>query len=184
LSEAPAEWLQQIFDVNFFGACRVNQTFLPVLKNNSSRIIHISSEAFRLTLPFMPYPLTKNLVERYAKVLRQELKYRGIEVVIVRPGAIDTSLLSVVSSLDQDKGRGDAPSKKWLIEKPFSVFARVAAKEIPRAKSPEKVASFIYGISGNPHPQAVYAINNSLKIRMAALIPFGLMEKIIRKILS
>jgi NAD(P)-dependent dehydrogenase (short-subunit alcohol dehydrogenase family) len=50
-----------------FGSYRVNQVFLPVLKKPGGKIIHIGSESLNLTIPFMPYPISKNALERYAK---------------------------------------------------------------------------------------------------------------------
>ncbi len=72
LSEAPVERFREVFEVNVFGAYRVNQAFRPLLKSPGGRIVHIGSESLNLTVPFLTYPLSKKLLEGYAKVLRQE----------------------------------------------------------------------------------------------------------------
>jgi NAD(P)-dependent dehydrogenase (short-subunit alcohol dehydrogenase family) len=178
LSEAPVDQFRAVFEVNVFGGYRVNQTFLPVIRRPGGRIIHISSESLNLTVPFMPYPLSKNLVERYAKVLRQELRFSGIDVVIVRPGAIRTRLLETVSNLRPADGA-------WKLEKQFKTFAAKASGEIGKTKSPEEVARFILAVSRIPHPVSVYRINNMLQLRFAALLPFRWLEKLIyRKLLA
>jgi NAD(P)-dependent dehydrogenase (short-subunit alcohol dehydrogenase family) len=183
LSEAPAGVTQQVFGINFFGAVRVNQVFLPLLKKPGGRIIHISSESLRLVVPFMPYPLTKNLLERYAKVIRQELRFAAIDVTIVRPGAIATPLLETVKNLQKEIRGKDERAEGWKLGNEFNSFARSAAREIPSAVRPEKVAAFVYRVAAIKNPRAVYRINNSLKLRMAALMPFFITEKIIRRMI-
>lgn len=177
LSEAPVERIKRVFEVNFFGGYRVNQVFLPVIKKSGGRIIHISSESLKLTLPFMPYPLSKRLVESYARALRIELKYFGIDVVIVRPGAIQTQLLNTVSSISPGIGL-------WKLEAPFKKFAAQATKEIGKTITPREAAEFVFKVSEIKHPLPVYRINNMLQLRLAALIPYRLLEKMIFRRLS
>ena len=178
LSEAPVDHFKQMFEVNVFGGYRVNQTFLPLVSQPGGRIIMISSESLNLTVPFMPYPLTKKLIEGYANALRIELRFFGIDVVIVRPGAIRTRLLDTVSNLKPVEG-------KWRLEKQFKRFAASASKEIGKTITPEQAASFIYKVSCIPHPACVYKINNMLQLRLAAILPNRLLEKIIyRKLLD
>lgn len=177
LSEAPVDQFKQVFEVNVFGGYRVNQIFLPLLKQPGGRIIHISSESLNLNVPFMPYPLSKKLVEGYARSLRIELRFRGIDVVVVRPGAINTRLLEAVASLSPEKG-------KWIIEKQFQAFAASASKEIGKTISPETAAAFIFKVAGIPHPVPVYRINNMLQLKIAAWLPFRWFEKIIYRKLS
>ena len=178
LSETPVEKFRQVFEVNVFGGYRVNQTFLPVIRKPGGRIIHISSESLQLTAPFMPYPMSKQLVESYAKALRIELKFIGIDVVIVRPGAINTKLLNVVRNLEH-------ASAGSSLENQFNRFAAAASKEIGKTISPRKAAEFIYRVSRIPHPASVYRINNMLQLRIAALFPYWFLEKLIyRRLMS
>jgi NAD(P)-dependent dehydrogenase (short-subunit alcohol dehydrogenase family) len=177
LSEAPVENFKKIFEVNLFGVYRVNQTFLPILKKPGGRIIHIGSESLNLAIPFMPYPITKNALEKYAKVLRQELKFLGIDVVVVRPGAIRTGLLENVFKL-----RFAVSSRQLAVQ--IEKFAELAPKNIGKMLDPEVVAVFIYKVAQKVNPRAVYTINNSLQLKITSLLPFSLVEKLVRKQLS
>lgn len=177
LSEAPVERFREVFEVNVFGAYRVNQIFLPLMRQPGGRIVHIGSESYQLTVPFLPYPLSKNLLERYAKVLRQELRYSGIDVVVIRPGAIDTMLIQQLRDLDQ--GADD-----WNLKAQFGRFTKAASREVGRVASPDRIARFIYNKSIVANPSAVYRINNQLQLRLAALLPFRLMAMIVRWRLS
>lgn len=181
LSEAPVSEFMRIFEVNVFGAYRTNQVFIPLLKKPGGRIIHIGSESLNLTMPFMAYPLSKKLLEGYAKALRQELRFRGIDVVVIRPGAINTELLKTVSNLADSAGK---EQNRDPLRQAFSNFAQQAEKEIGKVISPIEAASFIYKVSCIPRPKAVYRINNMLQLRIAALLPFGILEKAVHKRLS
>ena len=136
------------------------------------RIIHIGSETAHLTVPFMPYPLTKNLLERYSKVLRQELRYQGVDVVMIKPGAVNTQLLKNVYDIRY-------PVSNPVLDKVFRKFASVAHKEIGKTLEPDELARFIYRISIKNRSKTVYWINNSLKLRLIGLLPFGLLEKMV-----
>jgi NAD(P)-dependent dehydrogenase (short-subunit alcohol dehydrogenase family) len=177
LSEAPVKRFREVFEVNVFGAYRVNQVLLPLMKKPGGRIVHVGSESLNLTVPFLTYPLSKKLLEGYAKVLRQELHFQGIDVVVIRPGAIETPLLKQVRELDPAK-------EAWNLADQFGMFAAGAAKEIGKTISPRAAATFIYRKSIISHPSAVYRINNSLQLRVASILPFCWLEKIVRKRLS
>jgi NAD(P)-dependent dehydrogenase (short-subunit alcohol dehydrogenase family) len=181
LSEAPASEFRRIFEVNVFGAYRVNQVFLHITRKPGGKIIHIGSESLNLTMPFMAYPLSKKLLEGYVKALRQELRFRGIDVVVVRPGAINTELLKTVSDLPVQTRDGESSDP---LKAAFNSFASQASKEIGKVTSPEEIAGFIYKISYKNRPRAVYRINNMLQLRIAALLPFNLVENIVHKRLS
>ena len=170
LSEAPVSRFREVFEVNLFGAYRVNQVFLPLVKRPGGRIIHIGSESLNLTVPFMTYPLTKRALEGYAKALRIELRFAGIDVVVIRPGAIRTNLLQTVSTLDPDR-------EPWNLQEPFRRFAASASKEIGKTISPEEAAEFIFKVAGIHRPAAVYRINNMWKLRVAGWLPFGWVEQ-------
>lgn len=95
LVEMSEERFTGIFDVNLFGAYRINKAFLPLLKEGS-RIILTTSELAPLSpLPFTGiYAITKTALDRYAFSLRMELQLLGIGVCVIRPGAVKTELLS------------------------------------------------------------------------------------------
>jgi len=175
-SEATSKELSGIFEVNFFGAVRVSHEGIPRLNTPGGRMIFIGSESHHLTLPFMPYPLTKRLLESYAKALRIELKYRKIDVVIVRPGAVRTRFIDDLSSISYQVSDP-------MLKRAFTHFTSSVPEEVGHTISPEKVAALILEIAGIHRPKAVYRINNSLRLRIASIIPFRFMEMaVIRKL--
>jgi NAD(P)-dependent dehydrogenase (short-subunit alcohol dehydrogenase family) len=177
LSESPVEQFKEIFEVNVFGSCRVNQVFLPILKRPGGRIIHVSSESVKISVPFMPYPVTKQALEGYCRTLRQELRFLGIDVTVVRPGAIDTSFLEYVRQMKN-------PVQGSLLAAPFSRFAGQAPGEIGKIIKPEIVARYIYRIGQRKRTKLVYSINNDPKLAFTGCLPFSLMERMIYRKLS
>ncbi|MBE0649079.1 MAG: SDR family NAD(P)-dependent oxidoreductase, partial [Bacteroidales bacterium] len=191
LSEAPLESFREIFEINLFGAYRVNQVFLPLVKSPGGRMIVIGSESYHLTLPFMPYPLTKRAVESYARALRTELKFRGIDVVVVRPGPILTNFIKNLSGIryychcdTPEASGGEATVSDPGLSEAFKKFVASVPGEVGRVVSPEKVASFIYRVSHIAHPRSVYRINNSFQLRLASILPFRIFEKMIYRRLT
>ncbi len=89
----------RIFDINLFAVYRINKIFLPLL-NKGGKIIITSSELAPLDpLPFTGiYGISKTALEKYAYSLRMELQLLGYQVVVVRPGAVETKLLDVSTS--------------------------------------------------------------------------------------
>ena len=96
LVEMSEERFTEIFNVNLFGAYRVNREFLPLLKKGSRIVVTTSELAPLCPLPFTGvYAITKTALDRYAYSLRMELQLLGISVSVIRPGAVKTGLLSV-----------------------------------------------------------------------------------------
>lgn len=84
--------LEHIFDVNVFGAARMNRAVLPHMrKQGSGLLIHISTLAGRLVIPFMVnYAAAKHALEALAEGYNFELSRFGVESVIIEPQSYPT----------------------------------------------------------------------------------------------
>jgi NAD(P)-dependent dehydrogenase (short-subunit alcohol dehydrogenase family) len=87
------EQIQALFDVNTFGAMRVNRAVLPAMRRRrSGLIVHMSSTAGRILVPGgNPYAATKFALEALAESLNHELAPFGVDVVILEPGYYPTT---------------------------------------------------------------------------------------------
>ena len=95
LIEIDEDRFNKIFQVNLFGAYRINKEFFSLLQKDSRIVITTSELAPLNPLPFTGlYGITKTALEKYAFSLRMELQLLGIKVVVIRPCAVKTSLLS------------------------------------------------------------------------------------------
>jgi len=100
------EQLLQLFDVNVFGAVRLNRAVLPRMRaRGSGYLVYVTSIVGRIVSPFMaPYVSSKFALEGFAQSTAYELEPEGIETTIVEPGAFATDVASKVMRPD-DVGR-------------------------------------------------------------------------------
>ena len=83
------EW-SATFELNFFGAVRLDRALIPRLPDDGA-IIHVTSIQRRIPLPTtLPYAAAKAALANYSKALSNELAPRGIRVNDVSPGYVET----------------------------------------------------------------------------------------------
>jgi NAD(P)-dependent dehydrogenase (short-subunit alcohol dehydrogenase family) len=86
--------LHKQFETNYFGLVRMSQRVLPGMRRKlSGRIINMSSIAGKLVSPLLgPYSSSKHAVEAVSDAMRLEVYPFGIQVVLIEPGYISTSM--------------------------------------------------------------------------------------------
>lgn len=180
LVEMPEEEFLHDFDVNLFGAFRINRTFLPLLLRGG-RIIMITSELAPLhALPFTGiYAVTKTALDRYAEALRMELQLLGYKVVVVRPGAVRTSMLTV-STVQLENFCGETGLYQCNAERFREIVDRVETRNIP----PERVAGVVFRALRSPRPRPVYNINRNPLLLLFHILPMRIQLLLIRKVLA
>ena len=91
--------LHNSMSTNFFGAAHLVLATLPqLLAQASGHIVLMSSADAVVFLPLeAAYVAAKSALYGFADVLRQELYRTGIDVTIVLPGRVDTSMISGLS---------------------------------------------------------------------------------------
>ena len=180
LVEISEEDLIKMFNINVFAMYRVNKTFLPLLKSNG-KVIMISSELGPLDpLPFTGlYGITKSTVEKYAYSLRMELQLLGHQVVLIRPGAVDTGLLNI-SEEKLQKFTKETKYYSYNSRKFKDVVDKVESKKI----APSKIANLIYKVNLKRNPKYVYKINRNFGLLLLNAMPQRFQNWIIKKILT
>jgi NAD(P)-dependent dehydrogenase (short-subunit alcohol dehydrogenase family) len=85
---------EQIFDVNVYGAIRVNRAVLPSMRRQrSGLLVHVSSAAGRVTIPALAaYCASKYALEAIADAYRYELRPFGVDSILVEPGVYRTGI--------------------------------------------------------------------------------------------
>ena len=83
---------ERLFDVDFFGAVRVNRAALSAMRaQGGGRIIHVGSVAGVLPIPFQTYySAAKAATHAYVLALRNEVRPYGVSVCALMPGDIRT----------------------------------------------------------------------------------------------
>src|SRR5713226_3529486 len=108
------EW-RRALDLNLLPAVRLDRALLPaMLERGSGVIIHITSIQRQLPLPeaTMAYAAAKAALANYSKNLSKEVSPKGIRVVRVSPGWVETeAAVGLVNELAA-KGRTDYESAR------------------------------------------------------------------------
>jgi len=81
------------FETNFFGAIRVMQAVIPIMrKQRSGRIVNITSMGGRIAIPLDSiYHGTKFALEGLSESLQYELEPFGIKIILIEPRAIGSN---------------------------------------------------------------------------------------------
>src|SRR5882757_8774223 len=104
------ELWQQAINENLFPAVRLDRGLLPsMIERGSGVIIHISS--IQRTLPLydstIAYAAAKAALSNYSKALSNEVSPKGIRVVAVSPGFIETDAATRMIQRMADKDKSD-----------------------------------------------------------------------------
>ncbi len=179
LVEMSEEKFVKSFNVNVFGAFRINKAFLPLIKGG--RIIITTSELAPLDpLPFTGvYAITKSVLDKYAYSLRMEVQLLDIKVSVLRAGAVSTGLLNV-STQELDKFIEKTQLYKCNAERFKKVVNSVESKSV----HPSKIANKVYKIVKAKRPRYVYKINRNPLLLLLNALPHRLQNYAIKKILK
>ena len=90
--QTPIELAKRQLETNFWGAVRVVQAALPVMRHQGGgRVVLVSSIGGIVALPFQAfYSASKFALEGYGEALAYEVAPFGIEVTLVEPGNVRT----------------------------------------------------------------------------------------------
>ncbi len=101
---APDE-LAQLFELNVFAPLRLSQLALPELEKSRGTVVMMSSIAGVVSAPRMgAYAASKFALEALSMALRAEVARRGVRVVVVRPGPVDTPFKANAVNVDGNTG--------------------------------------------------------------------------------
>jgi short-subunit dehydrogenase len=160
LEDVPISEAKYQFEVNIFGLARLTQLLLPTMrKQRSGKIINISSIGGSLGEPHGAwYHATKYALEGLSDSLRMELKQFGIDVVIIKPGAILTEWNEIArENLKKVSGNTD-----------YKILANKHAKMLENAdkqgSQPIVVAKTILKATLANNPKTRYATGGGAKM--------------------
>jgi len=99
VEDVPMEQAQDQFNVNLFGAARLIQSVLPMMRQqHAGRIINITSVDGKVAQPFGAwYVASKFALEGLSDALRMELQPQGVHVAVIEPGAIQSEWADIAA---------------------------------------------------------------------------------------
>lgn len=144
------------FDVNFFGLGRLTQLVLPHMRQQGwGKIVNVSSGEGKVHAPLAAwYVSSKFALEGFSDCLRAETAQFGIDVVVVRPGAIDTEITGgFIDPLLQTSGNGPYGA----IAQKMAAWFRNMSAERGTASPPNVIAETILTAINAARPKTRYA---------------------------
>ena len=171
----------RIFNINLFGAYRINKVFFPLVNNGNGKIIITTSElAENKVLPFNAiYAISKKALDAYAEGLTMELGLLNIPVITLRPGSVSTPLIE-----DSSKQMENLNSNTVLYQNTISKFKHIVDKEHSKGITPEQIAKTVLKILNKKNPKTVYKKNIGLKLKLLNLLPVKTQIKLLKLILK
>ena len=152
--------LKKQFDINVFGAIRVAQKALPLMRHTEdARIINISSMSSYGIFPFIsPYCVSKRALDMFFNSLYIECKMPNLKIISVKPGVVKTpiwnkSLAECEKNLEHLCEEG---KKKY--EKEIDFLMANAAKNNDKGLEPSDIANLISKILKGKNPKLSYNI--------------------------
>jgi NAD(P)-dependent dehydrogenase (short-subunit alcohol dehydrogenase family) len=96
LDPAAVDISRETFETNYLGVVRASQAFAPViLANGGGGIINVLSDQSWFSRPFtVAYAASKSAAWSYTNALRMDLGSRGVRVVGLHAGFIDTDMVA------------------------------------------------------------------------------------------
>ena len=159
LMHQPLEEARAHFEVNVVGLISTTQAFLPLLgakrprTHPPGRIINISSVGGRIASPFIAaYAGTKHAVEGVSDSLRRELLPYGIDIIVIRPGAVKTEIWGKAAE------SGVEAYADTDYAEPLANFEEYAMNLAKGGYSPEELGKRVANVFEARRPKTRYAI--------------------------
>lgn len=161
LMETSLDEIRRQLEVNVIGQIQVTQAFLPLLgadgtlTGNPGKIINIGSVSGKICRPFFgPYSISKYGIEAFSDTLRIELMIFGIDVVLIRPGMIDTPIW-----FKNEMQTNEEMFNQSVYAKSLHILKRYINSKVTKSALPaRKVGVLAYKILSNPHPKTTYVL--------------------------
>lgn len=174
--ESSIEQAKALFDVNLFGAIRMAQAVLPVMRRQrAGRIVNLSSILGVIPSPYSAlYASTKHAMEGYFESLDHEVRAFGIRTVLVEPAYTRTAFEGNV--LHADRKLDDYASARGHAEAQLRAVMQTA-------DTPETVANVVVQAARDANPP-LRSTAGSVAKRVSLLrrfVPASAFDKSLRK---
>ncbi len=132
--------MRDLFELNVIAPLRLVQLAAPHLERARGTIVMMSSVAGVVAAPrYGAYAASKFALEAIAMALRSELAEKGIRVVVIRPGPVDTPFRANATRAEGLTGY-DAPDPK---AQPAETIARLTLRAVARSTPVVETSTFV-----------------------------------------
>jgi NAD(P)-dependent dehydrogenase (short-subunit alcohol dehydrogenase family) len=186
LETIPVDDFRRQIEVNLTAQVAVTQAFLPLVRRATGRIVFVSSIGGRMALPFGgPYHASKFGIEAVADCLRQELRPWKIDVAVIEPGSIDTSIWERGERIADEVSERAHDSQDELYGKTIERFRAAVKRTADRGIPPEKVAKSILHALTARRPRTRYVVGADARGQAIArrVLPDRAFDALVRRVM-
>jgi short-subunit dehydrogenase len=177
IEDVSMEEAKRQLEVNLFGAARLVQLVLPIMRENKfGKIVNISSIGGKFATPYGGwYHASKFALEGLSDSLRNEVKQFGIDVIVIEPGGVKSEWADI--TIDHLLKSSVKSAYKASIDK----FGKFLKKSTENNSEPIVIAKLILkGIeSKNPKFRYVGGYNAKMAVTIRKLLSDKLFDKMI-----
>jgi NAD(P)-dependent dehydrogenase (short-subunit alcohol dehydrogenase family) len=177
------EEIRQQMETNFFGVQNVIREVIPLMRQRrSGKIINISSTAgFSTTPAFSAYNASKWALEGFSESLHYELKFFGIDVLLIEPGTYKTEIFYRNERFAENYDNAQSPY--YPISKHLK--KRVIDYVEDCHKDPEEIAVLAEKLMNakNPPFRNIPDLESQVLFILRKLLPFRMYSRMIRSVL-
>ena len=174
--ESSIDQAKAIFEVNFFGAMRMMNHVLPLMRRQrSGRVINISSVLGFIPAPYYAlYGATKHAIDGYSQTLDHEVRGFGIRVISVEPAITRTSFDKNLVAPDRPLAIYDSV-RHSVIE--------TSKQQMEKGDEPEVVAEVVLKAVQAAKPRLRYPAGPAARqlALMRRIVPEGMFNSVLRK---
>jgi NAD(P)-dependent dehydrogenase (short-subunit alcohol dehydrogenase family) len=179
----PSEYRRQL-EVNMISPLVVTQAFAPLLGTDKKRqgppgrIVNITSSGAKVPIPLLgAYGASKSGLEGMSDVLRLELMLYGIDLVMIEPGFVNTTMYDKGEKEDLTEFKA---TEYWNAVRNFQKFIVAEGR---KGFSPERLGEAVHLALSTAKPKARYAV---IKQRfknwtLPRLLPARLLDSVVAK---
>ncbi len=177
----PLEQWRRQFDVNLFGHIAMTQALLPFLHHSGGRVVNISSVGGKVAMPtYGAYAGAKFALEAVSDALRRELAPHGVQVVVVEPGGVQTSMTG--HGIERAKAfvQEMSPIQRRRYGSLMQAIINQATSFTTRGVTAEAAAVVIADATTAPKPRIRYTIGRDAAVmtRLTRLLPDALLDRV------
>eukprot|EP01129_Flabellula_baltica_P006019 TRINITY_DN2216_c0_g1_i1.p1 TRINITY_DN2216_c0_g1~~TRINITY_DN2216_c0_g1_i1.p1 ORF type:complete len:332 (+),score=70.27 TRINITY_DN2216_c0_g1_i1:47-997(+) len=186
LEFADVENMEWMMDVNLFGVVRVTQKFMPILRQNTGRIVNVGSVLGEIALPFSgEYVATKFALRAMSDVWRREMNPWNVYVGMVEPSYVKSAIQQKgVENVEKRWNEYPDEAKQFYGSKISPEGARERYERTGPLQVPaEDVSEAIHHALTSPRPKARYLVGYGEVIVPIAktILPDALLDFVISK---
>ncbi|RWZ60925.1 SDR family oxidoreductase [Halobacillus fulvus] len=179
VEQLPVSFYQKQMETNFFGAIRVTQAVLPIMRNQGrGKILNVSSISGRIGFPGLSaYVSSKFALEGWSESLRLEMKPFGIDVALLEPGSFQTNIWT--SGMELPEGFDDPDS-------PYASYSQgiwKALNQETHGNPSHMVTQMVKLMNKQELYKLRYPVGKSVRstLFMKTILPWKVLENIILK---